>query len=385
MITKIDQIKLKQIWRDELMIWNPDKYGGIKDIVLPQKSLWRPDIAIFNGIEKVFLGAEELQIFVTSDGQVRWEPITSLGVACSVDITKYPFDQTLCFVNVTSWMNDESTINLTANSYPVNLKSLVPNKEFYIWSDGIEITRNNYYRKIYKWINFKIRLERRPTYLIITLLMPIMLLAVLSVFSFFLSPEETEKVSLAITILLSFTVFLSVIDNDLPQTSDHISLLVVYIVLLLLFSFLSVAGNALVIIVHRRDMKKNVEGSAAKVEINKQGELTESLTEKDAQLDSDYNHVEFLPPVSRWKVYTVFLLVFSFLAIAGNALVIIVHRRDKKKNVEGRAAEVEGNKEGELTASLTSIGLQVNHNNTEFLASALAYHRTSPRPRLSSL
>ncbi|XP_059153304.1 acetylcholine receptor subunit delta-like [Physella acuta] len=129
-----------------------------------------------------------------------------------------------------------------------------------------------------------------------------MLLAVLSVFSFFLSPEETEKVSLAITILLSFTVFLSVIDNDLPQTSDHISLLVVYIVFLLVFSFLAVAGNALVIIVHRRDKKKNVEGRAAEVEDNKQGELTASLTDKNAHNCLDYNNVEFIPPAQRRSI-----------------------------------------------------------------------------------
>lgn len=54
-----------------------------------------------------------------------------------------------------------------------------------------------------------------------SLLMPVMLLSILCSLSFLLDPDEQEKLNVSITILLSFTVFLGVIDMTLPTTSDN--------------------------------------------------------------------------------------------------------------------------------------------------------------------
>lgn len=58
-----------------------------------------------------------------------------------------------------------------------------------------------------------------------SLLIPINLLAVLSILSFLMPPEEPEKVNISVTILLSFTVFLAFVDSNVPPNSDNISLL----------------------------------------------------------------------------------------------------------------------------------------------------------------
>ncbi|CAL1543068.1 unnamed protein product, partial [Lymnaea stagnalis] len=147
------------------------------------------------------------------------------------------------------------SIKLATTDQPIILDDIMANGQFWVSSEGTFLRALQYGVKHYVHLSFKLKLRRRPAYLAMTLLTPVTLLAVLCVVSFFLSPEEPEKVSVAITVLLSFTVFLGVIDTGLPETSDNMCLIVVYVDSLLLLSFLCVAGNAMVIVIHRRDLK----------------------------------------------------------------------------------------------------------------------------------
>ena len=71
-------------------------------------------------------------------------------------------------------------------------------------------------------------LERKSQYTIINVLNPIILLSIMDLLVFWLPPESGEKVSLGITVLLSFSVFLLVVDERLPRTSDTVPILSKY-------------------------------------------------------------------------------------------------------------------------------------------------------------
>ena len=68
-------------------------------------------------------------------------------------------------------------------------------------------------------------LKRKAQYSIINMLVPIILLSVMDLLVFWLPAESGEKVSLGITVLLSFSVFLLVVDEQIPRTSDAIPIL----------------------------------------------------------------------------------------------------------------------------------------------------------------
>ncbi|XP_059153321.1 5-hydroxytryptamine receptor 3A-like [Physella acuta] len=155
-------------------------------------------------------------------------------------------------------MHDVSTINITTGPEPINLERFIPNKVFKVRSSGVECRYSRHFQKYYKYMLFKITLTRRPLYLVITVLLPIMLLAILSILSFVISPDEKDKLSVAFTILVAFTVFLSIINKELPKDSLKMSLLVVYISLLIIVAIFAVAGNCLVIVMHEID-KKNLK------------------------------------------------------------------------------------------------------------------------------
>ena len=66
---------------------------------------------------------------------------------------------------------------------------------------------------------FQITLTRRSLYYVLNLIVPCMLLSLLSGLAFLVPVDAGEKISLIITLLLSFTVFLMVIADRIPRTS----------------------------------------------------------------------------------------------------------------------------------------------------------------------
>ncbi|XP_046553807.1 acetylcholine receptor subunit delta-like [Haliotis rubra] len=74
-----------------------------------------------------------------------------------------------------------------------------------------------------------INLKRRPLFYIFTSLLPVVLLHFLNSFVFLLPSQSGEKTSMAVSILLSFQLFLSIIRDSLPENSLTVSLFSLYV------------------------------------------------------------------------------------------------------------------------------------------------------------
>ena len=37
-----------QFWYDYKLVWDPDEYGGVKQLHVPSDHIWRPDIVLYN-------------------------------------------------------------------------------------------------------------------------------------------------------------------------------------------------------------------------------------------------------------------------------------------------------------------------------------------------
>lgn len=83
----------------------------------------------------------------------------------------------------------------------------------------------SYYNEVYRQIRFIFYFRRKPLYFITTLIIPCAMLSSLSLLVFLLPAEANEKISLGITILLSFSVFQLLIVNGMPETSDYVPLI----------------------------------------------------------------------------------------------------------------------------------------------------------------
>lgn len=70
-------------------------------------------------------------------------------------------------------------------------------------------------------VTFYLKIRRKPLFYILSVLFPCMLTSSVAILAFLLPPESGEKVSLNVTILLSLTVFLLMVSDQLPASSDH--------------------------------------------------------------------------------------------------------------------------------------------------------------------
>jgi hypothetical protein len=70
-------------------------------------------------------------------------------------------------------------------------------------------------------VSFYLRIHRKPTFYILSVLFPCMLTSSVAILAFLLPPESGEKVSLSVTVLLSLAVFLLMVSDQLPASSDH--------------------------------------------------------------------------------------------------------------------------------------------------------------------
>jgi hypothetical protein len=68
-------------------------------------------------------------------------------------------------------------------------------------------------------INFEFHFKRRPMFLVISIILPVMFISLLNIFVFILPQESGERVGFAITSLLSIVVFLTIAQQLLPATA----------------------------------------------------------------------------------------------------------------------------------------------------------------------
>ncbi|KAI8799150.1 acetylcholine receptor subunit beta [Biomphalaria glabrata] len=246
-------------WTDQKLTWTPGMYGGIDHLFVRQNQVWKPDIAVINSVsDKVYVGDTEVLVVVTSNGTVTWEPVINMQVTCQVNILKYPFDESICGLELTSWMYSEDSVPLRITKTPLRMV-MAEHSQYRVKFHNAEIFKINHHGAFYTRLNFLFKLSRRASYLVLILVLPVTLLAILCVVSFMLSPEVPEKTSLAITILLAYTVYLDIVDKELPEISVQISHFVKYLTVLLFLSFFCVTGNAIVFVVHKRGKARELD------------------------------------------------------------------------------------------------------------------------------
>ena len=68
-------------------------------------------------------------------------------------------------------------------------------------------------------ITFSLQFKRKPTFLVINVVIPVVFLSLLNPVVFILPHESGERVTFSVTMLLSFTVFENVIGDNIPKTS----------------------------------------------------------------------------------------------------------------------------------------------------------------------
>lgn len=239
-------------WKDQLLIWNASEYGGIEQTLISQDNVWKPDIVINNAVDTLTktMGFSQLAVNILSDGTVMWEPGDVFQTLCTVDVSRFPFDTQVCIYEFSTWMYSRKDIHLTVEDGSVDMDFYHENGEWeVIKTDGRSFDKDY---EPYAGAIYRLTLKRRRGVYILNIIVPIILLSFLNSFVFILPAASGEKTALCVTSMLSFMVYLSSIVDMVPKTSLNVPLIVVYLVIMLSFSAISVIFTVIVIFTYQK-------------------------------------------------------------------------------------------------------------------------------------
>ncbi|RUS75843.1 hypothetical protein EGW08_016389 [Elysia chlorotica] len=247
-------------WEDEFLRWNKSDYGGVEEITVSQSSVWLPDILVENTAQNFAeIGSDSILVSIKDDGHISWEPGILTKTICEVNIGKYPFDYQKCEIKFLTWMHTNKTLDVQPGADLVSLDATISNGE---WDIKSAVASPYFYPSTYKigtahtGVKFVIELMRKRTFYVLNTIIPVVMLSLLNVLVFLLPASSGEKMALAVTVLLSFTVYLSIISEVMPKTSESISILAVYLTSLLSLSTMSVLSSGVVMnMIHQDDDK----------------------------------------------------------------------------------------------------------------------------------
>ena len=160
------------------------------------------------------------------NGSVEFWVAGSVKVFCVIDLTYFPFDSQACYFHLNSWSYDSRYLSFYSNyEHIVMINRHHPQWSVVNSSAMLETKITDDDGSVYQSLIYKIYLDRKPRFYINTIVTPCSLLSLLCLLMFCLPADNGEKVSLGMTVLLSFTVFQLLIADIMPRTSDELPLL----------------------------------------------------------------------------------------------------------------------------------------------------------------
>nr|XP_016936996.1 neuronal acetylcholine receptor subunit alpha-7 isoform X3 [Drosophila suzukii] len=252
----ITNIWLKLEWNDMNLRWNSSEFGGVRDLRIPPHRLWKPDVLMYNSADEGFDGTYATNVVVRNNGSCLYVPPGIFKSTCKIDITWFPFDDQRCEMKFGSWTYDGFQLDLQLQDEAGgDISSFITNGEWDLL--GVPGKRNEIYYNCcpepYIDITFAILIRRKTLYYFFNLIVPCVLIASMALLGFTLPPDSGEKLSLGVTILLSLTVFLNMVAETMPATSDAVPLLGTYFNCIMFMVASSVVSTILILNYHHRN------------------------------------------------------------------------------------------------------------------------------------
>ncbi|XP_069123843.1 neuronal acetylcholine receptor subunit alpha-6-like [Argopecten irradians] len=209
-------------WEDEALAWDlvNHSYKGV--IVIPQKQIWTPELYNVKAADTFeAIGGGNFKVTVIYSGEVHMYPGGILKVKCSPDVAKFPFDVQTCSLELLPWMYTFTDTVITASVSQLDMTYYEMNGEWTV----LETSISSGIKGDYSVIVITIKMERLPLYHLVNTVVPLYFLGFLNPLVFILPCDCGERSGYTLTMLLSYTVFMMVINSALPQTSSPMAVL----------------------------------------------------------------------------------------------------------------------------------------------------------------
>ncbi|XP_060083047.1 neuronal acetylcholine receptor subunit alpha-3-like [Ylistrum balloti] len=320
-------------WNDASLVWNPSLYGGLLETYIGQNNVWLPklyNIKASNTFSAI--SNADFLVKISNDGEIIWKPGCFIDVKCSTDVSYFPFDTQTCSIQLAPWGYSNLQVTLMPQTTDLSLEFYETNGE---WSLDKTKTGTDVISDISLAV-FNITITRLPAFHIVNTLMPIYLLLLMNPLVFMLPCDSGERVGFSLTVFLTFTVFITIVNSVLPANSESMSRLSYFIFAVLVASGIIASVNIFQLRIYYRDenipvprwlvrfmnildcqcksrrvsavIPKKIEPKSSNKNLNKTGPMIqmEEDTEEETKYEMTWHEVvRILDTFFIWSSYTV--------------------------------------------------------------------------------
>ncbi|CAG5130745.1 unnamed protein product [Candidula unifasciata] len=246
--TMSTNVLLTLTWQDEFRTWKPVDYGGLTSVSPDPLDVWRPRLFVSNTIaERDMFKDDYAPLTVFFNGTTVWQPGGILHTSCPMRLARYPFDKHSCRFAFTTGESQEE-IQFKTDHQNISLDFYEPNGEWDLSPASIDLSVEKRGREGLPSLSFNFQLQRKVSYAILCILMPVIVISSLPALVFVTPVESGERVTFSITVFLSLTFSTEQMSGNFPKNSESLPLLVIYLACLLMYSSLAVCVNLIVLL-----------------------------------------------------------------------------------------------------------------------------------------
>ncbi|XP_052681219.1 neuronal acetylcholine receptor subunit alpha-5-like [Crassostrea angulata] len=264
-------------WIDEYLVWNSSKFREIEYLRLPADTIWVPNVCNLQEITDrrcLTYGSvtdTKSEVIVHNSGLVYLSEMMNSVILCTFNVMNFPFDIQTCAFKFVITSTTLYTVDLAVNQSNIKTDFYIGNEEWDLLSTSVSEKDS--------MLNMLIILRRRPLFLTLTIIVPIVALSIMNCFCFLLPIKSGEKMGMSVALFLTFAVFGSILSDTMPQNSEHIPWFIVYVTTQIALSSLSVIMETLVVHLYHMNTCRS------KMTDNKKDELQEETAAKGDNFD----------------------------------------------------------------------------------------------------
>ncbi|CAC5421489.1 unnamed protein product [Mytilus coruscus] len=229
-------------WTDPALKWNQTIYGNVAFTVIDSKDVWLPSIFLINRVDSMNPVGDGIKfpVMISYTGHVAYNNGGILNAKCQTDISKFPFDRQTCTLIFVPWGFFAQLLTLHSIYDEAQLIYFSPHSDWQLEEYSARTSIDKYEFSLFY---VKLTIKRESLYFTVMIIIPTLLFSLLNPLVFVLPVESGERVSLSVTLLLSYTIFLTLASASIPTSSKPMCVLLIVMVAMIGISGTIVIGT----------------------------------------------------------------------------------------------------------------------------------------------
>ena len=237
-------------WFDSNIHWNPYDFGGKNYLMVKTNDIWMPQLSFRQSFDSLqSLNIKDARAHVYPNGLVEWFTGNVLHAVCSVDATYFPFDTQICPVTLTSLYYTSYDLVLFSTESQILQHYYTENSQWrYLKGEIVENESD-----LNPELTFVFHFKRRAEFFIVYIIMPVVFLSHLNLLVFVMPVSFGERSSVAITTFLSFVVYMQIVNQHVPPSSQPTPYIFYYLMFVMAYSSTIMCLCIVSLKIHSRD------------------------------------------------------------------------------------------------------------------------------------